>query len=1099
MKPNFYKSFRTFDIEIFLFFICSFGPSISRAQSHQDCMDAIIVCSNTYLQTSSSAGYGNTLEIPAGTTCIANGETNSTWYIFSIQNPGTLLFQIDPLNIQDDYDFVLYKYTGNCSDIINGTIQPIRCNYSSTNGSTGLAQGYTGTNIASNGSNQCAPLPVLQNERYIMMVNNFTATNSGYALNFGGSASIYDTDPPSLTTTNITSCGPQVAYLYFSESIKCSSIAPDGSDFKITGPSNVSITAATPLSNNYTVLTPGIKIYFNTPIIVPGNYTLQVKKGVDGNTLSDYCDNMISWGSQIHFDILYSSPVAAITSFTNSVCNNNNGTATGSVNGGNPPYSYSWNSTPSQFNLTATNLSSGQYTFTVTDANGCTGHANVNIASEGIPHLTVNTLPETCDSLNFGSATVLVSGGVSPFTYSWNTAPVQTTSTATGLSSGSYTVIVTGANGCTASITAFVPLVGMPVITMAHTNITCNNSGLGSATASVSGHAPFTYLWSDGSTTSFISGLIQGTYTLTVTDAGGCFSTATVPIDKGGMQLSVSTVNLECGNVPNGTATVSSLQGNPPLTYLWNTTPQQISATAVNLEAGSWVVTVTDSSGCRDSITAIITGPPPLIVNVTTTSAGCTLHDGSATVSISGGNDPYTYLWNTNPVQTSDSASDLPAGAYQVTISDSDNCITTATAYISNWDGPSGFISDVVDATCNLPNGSASINNVTGNGPFSYLWYTSPLQYSSTANALGAGIYTVKITDHEGCLSFLNVKINTTGNPELSVDYVVNASCGFDDGKASLAVASGGVAPFLYEWNTTPPQFTQTAAGIGAGTYLTVVTDAKGCKDSLTVTIPENKAHNDFAITTSCINEPAFFSGITDYPGMVSWKWNFGDASSGQDNTATEQNASHIFSSSNSYFITLYLNGGCATDTLTKYVSESVKPNASFTYSHDKLFATAPVNFTYTGSPASELLWDFGDGNSSYEINPFHIYKFTNAYEVTLYVSDEFGCKDTINAAIDIDFAPAIFVPGGFTPNNDGINDHLTIPSHGLQSCDFKIFDRWGSMVFHSENPAFMNDNGWDGYFHNIKLPEGAYAYILNGRLENGKPVVKEGFINLLR
>jgi gliding motility-associated-like protein len=1099
MKPNFYHSLKTSGIEVLIFFIySSFASSTSQAQSHQDCMDAITVCTNSYLQTFSSVGYGNTQEIPAGSTCIASGETNSTWYNFKIQVPGTLLFQIDPLNAQDDYDFILYKYTGNCADIVNGTIQPIRCNYSSTAGSTGLAQGSSGTNVSSNGLNQCAPLTVLQNEQYIMMVNNFTATNSGYALNFSGSATIYDTDAPSLTSTSITACGPSAALVYFSEDIKCASIASDGSDFKITGPSNVSVVAAAPVSNNYIVLTPQIRIYFNDPIVVPGTYTLKIKKGSDGNTLGDFCDNMIAPGAQIQFDILYSSPVPVITSFTNASCNNGNGNAMASVSGGNPPYSYSWNSTPPQQNLNATNLTPGSYTLVVTDANGCSGHASVTIAADGIPHLTVTVFPQSCDSLNYGSATVSATGGVSPYSYSWNTIPVQTTATATGLAAGSYTVTVTGANGCTASITAVVPLIGMPVITMSHTNITCNNAAPGSATATVTGHAPFTYLWSNGSTASSISGLQQGTYMLTVTDAAGCSSTANVQIDQGGMQLSVATVNLVCGSVHNGTATVTALQANLPLTYLWNTNPQQTSATATNLAEGSYTVTVTDSSGCHDTITAVITGPPPLIANITTVSAGCTLSDGSATVAVSGGNDPYVYLWNTVPVQATATASGLPAGAYHVTVTDSDNCTASTTAYISNWDGPTGFISDVIDATCNLPNGSASVINVTGNGPFSYFWYTAPAQYSATAAGLGAGIYTVKITDVEGCISFLNVKINAAGVPELALNSLVNASCGMNDGKATV-LASGGLAPYQYEWLTSPPQFTQTASGMGAGTYLAVVTDSIGCKDSLLVQVPENKAHNDYTFTTSCLNEPAFFSGMTDYPGSVTWKWNFGDAASGQSNIATGQNATHIFSSTDSFLVKLYLNGGCATDTLVKNLSESVKPTASFSYSQDKLFATAPVNFTYTGSPVAEWQWDFGDGNSSDEANPVHVYKLKDSYELFLYVTDEFGCKDTTNGSLEIDDAPAVFVPGGFTPNDDGINDHLIIPSHGLQSCDFKVFDRWGALVFHSGDPAFMNNNGWDGSLNNIRLPEGAYAYILNGKMESGKPVIKQGFVNLLR
>src|SRR6185436_11175146 len=374
--------------------------------------------------------------------------------------------------------------------------------------------------------------------------------------------------------------------------------------------------------------------------------------------------------------------------------------------------------------------------------------------------------------------------------------------------------------------------------------------------------------------------------------------------------------------------------------------------------------------------------------------------------------------------------------------------------------------------------------NVSGNGPFLYEWYTNPQQYNPTATGLAAGIYTVRITDHEGCISFLNVKINATGVPELAENFLVNASCGMHDGQASVNI-SGGTSPYTYQWFTNPCQYTQTASALGAGVYLVVATDATGCKDSLHLTIGENKALNDFAFTTSCINEPAFFNGITDYPGTVAWRWDFGDTLSGQDNAMLAQNVSHTFSSTGNYKITLYINGGCATDTLVKMLNESVKPDASFTYFPQAPLATAPVDFRYTGTIVTDWFWDFGDAALSYDADPVHTYKTPGSFEVSLYVTDQYGCKDTAESSLDIDQAPAVFVPSGFTPNGDGINDNLIIPSHGMKSCDLKIFDRWGTLIFQCNNPSFINDVGWNGYSNGRQLSEGSYAYLLNGRLDN--------------
>jgi len=661
-------------------------------------------------------------------------------------------------------------------------------------------------------------------------------------------------------------------------------------------------------------------------------------------------------------------------------------------------------------------------------------------------------------------------------------------------------VTVTGANGCIATLTVNVPLTGIPQITISQTNAACDGSALGSASASVNGNSPFTYQWSTSPVqySSSVSNLSPGSYTLTVTDAHGCTNAEPINILTGGMQLSVSTIDLECGNVHNGSATVTVSSATAPFSYQWNTNPPQTAQTAINLAEGNYTVTVTDATGCTDTISAVVGGPPPIIINISTTNAGCTFSDGSATALVSGGHSPFVYTWNTNPVQHTATAHYLHAGIYHITVTDRDHCTETGTAYVSNTDGPQGFISNVKDATCSQPNGSATVAGITGIAPFSYFWNSVPYQYDSTATGLAAGIYVVEITDAEGCISFLNVKINAIPMGTILLDHITNASCGKEDGTATVK-DSGGVAPFSFEWMTTPVQYGATATHLSAGTYLAILTDGNNCKDSLYAEVPSNKAHNDFNYQTGCLHEPAFFEGITDYTGSVSWKWNFGDIASGFDNSAFEQQASHIYSAGGNYTVTLYILGGCATDTLSRTILGAVKPEATFTYNPAKPLATEEVHFHYTGTDVKSWQWDFGDGGISHNSLAEHTFIFKNEYKITLYVTDEFGCRDTAEDSIFVDDAPAVFIPGSFTPNNDGKNDQFIIPSFGLRECDIKIFDRWGNLVFQCSNPAMMNTEGWNGTVNGSNIPEGSYAYIFEGKLENGKPVVREGVLNVLR
>jgi gliding motility-associated-like protein len=550
------------------------------------------------------------------------------------------------------------------------------------------------------------------------------------------------------------------------------------------------------------------------------------------------------------------SPLTAnISAQTNVTCTGN-GSATVSASGGTAPYTYSWNTTPAQTSATATNLAAGNYTVTVTDANGCTATASVTITQAASLNASISSQTNvSCFGNTNGSATVSVSGGTAPYSYSWNTSPVQTSATASNLAPGNYVVTVTDANGCTgtASVTITTPP-ALSAMIHAQTNVSCFGGSTGSATVmGMGGTAPYTYVWytSPNQTGPTATNLPAGTYAVIVTDANGCFVSIAVCITEpaAGLAATISSqTNVSCFGNTNGSATVSVSGGTAPYTYLWNTSPAQTSATANNLPAGTYVVTVTDSAGC--TATASVTISQPANTMALTISAQSNVScfgntNGSATVSVSGGTAPYTYSWNTSPVQTSATVNNLAAGTYVVTVTDANGCSASANVNITQ---PASSIAVSVSAQTNVScfgntNGSATVTVSGGAAPYTYSWNTSPVQTGATVNNLSAGMYVVTVTDANGCTGTASVTITQPASTiSASISAQQNVACfNGTHGSATVSV-SGGTAPYTYSWNTTPVQTSATATNLPAGNYVVTITDANGCSTTASVTITQPAA-----------------------------------------------------------------------------------------------------------------------------------------------------------------------------------------------------------------------------------------------------------------
>ncbi|MCO4806846.1 MAG: hypothetical protein KC456_09665, partial [Flavobacteriales bacterium] len=523
--------------------------------------------------------------------------------------------------------------------------------------------------------------------------------------------------------------------------------------------------------------------------LTAGTYTVTVS---DGTT----CQAIES------INITQPSAALTVNIATNNTCNgSSNGSATAFAFGGTGSKSFSW-STGSTSNFIF-GLSAGNYTVTVTDANGCTVSDTITITqpTTALSVSSTSTTMVSCNGGNDGAITVAGTGGTPSYTYSWSTG--ATTATITGLTAGNYTVTILDAASCFAGnfFTITEPATAVSVSVSSSTNITCNGGNDGAATASgTGGTGTKTYAWSSGGTSATETGLTAGTYTVTATDANGCTDTDDVTLTQpNAVSATFTTSNVSCNGGNDGSATASGTGGSGTYTgYAWTT--GGTAATVTGLTAGTYTVTVTDNNGCTGTASTTITEPTVLSVTATESNVSCFGgNDGSASASASGGTSSYSYSWSTGG--SGSSITGLTAGTYTVTATDANGCTETDVVILTQPTVLVASIGTPTDVSCNGGNdGAATASATGGTTSYSYAW-SGGGGSSATATGLTAGTYTVTVTDANGCTDTESTTIAQPTAVSVSIGTPTDVSCnGGNDGSAT-ASGSGGTGTITYAWS----------------------------------------------------------------------------------------------------------------------------------------------------------------------------------------------------------------------------------------------------------------------------------------------------------
>ncbi len=566
----------------------------------------------------------------------------------------------------------------------------------------------------------------------------------------------------------------------------------------------------------------------------------------------------------------------------------NDGTAMAAVSGGIGAYTYLWSP---GFGDTQTieNLSPGQYCVTVTDVNACTA-TSCNIVDDvdcSSFSLSLTEIDISCFGYEDGSINAIVENGTGTITYDWSNGASGTS--IDNLGQGTYTLSVIDELGCSATASTQIDQPAELTIDMTATNPSANGANDGAAGTIVSGGlGPYTYLWSNGQTTQNITGLEAGNYNVTVTDVNNCSTTAGVlltdpSIDCSGIGIQIIEEQVSCNGGTDGSCEVFVNGGLEPYTFTWSN--GQTSATAINLIAGTYTVTITDANDCI--LTQSVTIEEPVILNLgftTTDPSSPGASDGSVMANVDGGTPGYSYLWNTVPAQATQMVTNLPAGSYSVQITDNNGCQITETATLldPSLDCNDFTIEmDTAEITCNgFENGALVASGVGGTLPISYNWSNGTME--AVNNGLGAGIYTVTATDSEGCIAETTVTLTEPSAITLMTNITDVSGIGAMDGAASVD-ANGGTPPYSYEWSTGA--MTAMINNLASGTYTVTVTDANNCLVTTMVVVGIQGVDcstfilNDFETTNvSCFGESDGVATALPMGGTepLSYEWSNG-------------------------------------------------------------------------------------------------------------------------------------------------------------------------------------------------------------------------------
>ncbi len=592
-----------------------------------------------------------------------------------------------------------------------------------------------------------------------------------------------------------------------------------------------------------------------------------------------------------------------------------------------------------------------------------------------------------------GWAQVDVTGGVPPYNYAWGSS----TNMMNNLCLGQYIITVTDQNGCSFSHIFVIDEPTPLVFDTAYQNVDCfgNQTAWAQVTAS-GGTPPYNYVWNDMYNGGTHTGMAAGMYTVTISDSNGCSLFELFNITQPGLlQLAVSPSLSICENT-SIMISAQQIGGTQPYVFHWNSgngfSPGPSSSLITPHEDVTYEVYITDAHNCQTDVQQF-----NIVVSPTMTHSMALEHvlckgncDGRAEISIEGGIPPFSYSWD-SPLHI---FNDLCAGLYTLTVTDAIGC-NFQTHFIINEPAQLAAVTTSTPAQCgNSNDGTATVQAWGGTMPYTYLW---PDNSTGTTMQNGSGSYIVTVTDAHNCR--VEVSSTITAPPALVVTTIpdrtickggtttVSAQSAGGTGYTNFAwQSSDGLAYNVHLFHVSPLQTTD---------YMLTVTDENGCTAGGSVRV---NVLPDLQIESITCNHDTLCVGDSTLIYVNSIGGNGGPY------TLTLQNGNIVPSPfkvfpivTTTYYITL--DDDCespnVTDSITIYVMPTPTNNFGFDGTHG--CAGSAVAFNEPAEVEGQTyFWNFGDGGFATIRNPYHVFRDPGVYSVSLTVTNQYGCENTV-------------------------------------------------------------------------------------------------------